>query len=461
MMVLAILLVGRLHGFAVAASYSRGHLTSIIPPLPAPRSPHLMMATTRPGKRAAAATGTRRRRGAGQGSAGTALPAQQLRHAPLPEGCCPSCGQKLGKSRARHMAFCCPDLLDPDGWGAGDRDTVLRHAQRSLQRGSAQEQLITRRFGARGDAPTQQALCASMSLSPRRVRDTIASFLHSIPPPAEHKPLSILYEDRHMVVVNKPAGLPVTPSHRLRTGSVLNRLVAHLGPRAKVPAPVHRLDLNTSGVLIFAKSSYSATALMQQFERRSVRKAYAALCVVESPAAQEGANPDGIGTTHIVDAPICRVSDSGSCVRRTCGELEPGAQTAQTALRVVAVRGELPPGVASDCPGISSACLVLAAPRQGRTHQVRLHCCAFGVPLIGDDLYGHLAPALMGRHGLHALSLRCVHPASGDTLDLFAPLPEDMSDALLALRLEVPSGLRELAEAVSHRAVNESPLLHE
>lgn len=129
-------------------------------------------------------------------------------------GFCPSCGEKMQRSSAKHMAFCCPDLLDPDGWHNMDYDVVMTHARQSLRKGSLQAEVIRQRFGRRGHPPTQQQICQSMGLAPRRVRDVIAGFLHSIPPPPEHEPVCILFEDRDVVAVNKPAGLPVTPFHR-------------------------------------------------------------------------------------------------------------------------------------------------------------------------------------------------------------------------------------------------------
>jgi len=136
------------------------------------------------------------------------------------------------------------------------------------------------RFGGeRGERPPiTTEVARALRASPRRMRDVISPFLHGIPPQVEQAPIKLLYED--MLANNKRAGVPVSPPpHRLRGGSVLSRLLAHVrpSPSSFVPAPVHRLDLNTSGCLIFAKDAEAASALMAQFEARPVEKEYAVL----------------------------------------------------------------------------------------------------------------------------------------------------------------------------------------
>ena len=264
--------------------------------------------------RSAAHSGSRRGRGGrgGRGRAGirrgrgdTTHRGDQPLHSdrPLQSGAtrCPSCSQALQpKNRAKHMAFCCPDLLDPEGWADGDAAVVLGHARRSLRRGSPKAKAIALRFNRRHGStpPTHAELCAQLGWSPRSVRDTISSFLRSIPPAADPTPIEVIYEDESVLAVNKPAGVPCSPPHRLRTGSVLNRVIGHLGPGAPTPHPVHRLDLGTSGVLLFAKQAFGAAALMPQFEHREVSKTYAALCV-RVPRANR----------VLVDAPIDLTSE--------------------------------------------------------------------------------------------------------------------------------------------------------
>jgi len=364
---------------------------------------------------------------------------------------------------------------------------VMRSVRAKYKPGAFEARLMHRRFGHLGDAtpPSQQQLSREMNVSPRKVRDTISSILHAIPPPPEGAPLEIIFEDRSLIAISKPAGVPVTPTHRLRRGSMINRLVAHLGPRAPVPAPVHRLDLNTSGVLLFAKSSAAAASLMPQFEQRQVSKTYAAICAGVPEAAR---------TT--VDVAICRVAGVAHCERRPCAAGEAGAQHARTALRVVAARRRVPqnapatvPGEEGDAaadlrclkvvelrqmcrdrglkvgglkaelverlrdsdrlPALSTgssgvgdgaverrACLLLAAPEHGRTHQVRIHCSSAGAPMYGDELYGVVEDGVIARHALHALTLSFAHPATKERVELLAPLPADMVNAIAQLQLE-------------------------
>jgi 23S rRNA pseudouridine1911/1915/1917 synthase len=372
---------------------------------------------------------------------------------------CPSCGQPLSAAKVkRHMAFCAPDLLDPQGWAQGDRAVVLRHIRAKHRKSSPEFRALSLRFGAK--TTSQQELAQKMSWSPRRTRDTISKFLHSIPPVADSdeqslEGLEVLFEDEALIAVNKPAGVGVTPDHRWRGGSMLNLVLGHLQRQAEgevaatararakryVPSPCHRLDLNTSGVLVFAKTADAATALMGQFERRLVQKEYAALCMRRPRTGQ-------------IDAPICRVAGVDHCERRVCapGE-EADGQSASSTIEVIA---EAPHALAADDleggsldgQGAGGApCLVRVSPAQGRTHQVRVHCLAAGAPILADDLYGGdgaakadgaAADLPIQRHALHALHLRCAHPVTGEPLELHAPLARDMADAARQLRIEVP-----------------------
>ena len=334
---------------------------------------------------------------------------------------CPSCGAQLSaKNTKRHLAFCSPDLLDPVGWKSGDQRYILQAARKSKHR-----KALELRFGDDTSVRSTTELAARLGWSQRRARDAISSFLHSVPPPPERAPLDILFEDELIVAVDKPAGVPVTPPHRLRTGSVLNRLVAHLGAP---PHPCHRLDLSTSGVLLFAKNERAAAALMGDFEARRVRKTYAALCAGAAPAS-----PERRGNVVKIEAPICRVDgEDERCVRRVCGAGETG-QPARTKLAALAAS--------------AAACAVLATPQQGRTHQVRLHCAHAGTPILGDDLYaGAGARAIasdagLERLALHAFGLRIAHPATGAPLELAAPLPADLRTAAERLGLRPLPGV--------------------
>ena len=367
---------------------------------------------------------------------------------------CPSCTIPLSaKNRRRHMAFCCPDLLDPEGWAASDREVVLAAI---ASQGRARAAALRLRFGAPPGKPppTAAQVAAAFGWSAVRTRDTISQFLHAIPPPAEDVPIEVVYEDESLVAVNKPAGLPCTPTHRLRGGSALSRLRAHLGSaHAEVPHPVHRLDLNTSGVLVFAKTAVAATHLMRAFEAHETRKTYAALCSSTGDRLVAAAATGGAAAVE-VDAPICRVEGVEHCERRCCAPGEDGGQSARTWLRLAAVATTAgADGAAAAAAPNGGACLVLAAPEHGRTHQVRLHCAAAGAPLLADPLYNRHPPRSDGgaaaavaaadappplpitRHALHALALSLPHPTTGATLELLAPLPEDMTAAARTLRL--------------------------
>ena len=193
--------------------------------------------------------------------------------------------------------------------------------------------------------------------------------------------LEVLYEDEHLLVVNKPALLASIPSSLSpEEPSLAQGLVHYLGPGSCVHL-VNRLDRGTSGVLAAAKNGW-------------------ALCL-GAPCPPKGS----------LDQPIGR--DPSSAVKR---RIDPGGQRALTDYRVMAQAGPL--------------CLVEVRPRTGRTHQIRVHMAHLGCPLAGDWLYGVEDRALIGRPALHAHSLVLTHPAGGRELAVTAPLPEDMKTLL-------------------------------
>lgn len=171
--------------------------------------------------------------------------------------------------------------------------------------------------------------------------------------------VQVLYEDDHMLAVNKPPGLRMAPRHRFEGGSLLNRMLHHLGTSTGGAKPhiVHRLDMDTSGVVVFAKSAAAADALCRQFRERSSRKEYVALCVAApTVAASASASTAPVPTTFQVDAPIGR-SPLGKEYRAVVSD----GDASFTEFRTLAV------GAWHGTPVYA----MHAAPRTGRTHQVQ------------------------------------------------------------------------------------------
>lgn len=225
-------------------------------------------------------------------------------------------------------------------------------------------------------------------------------------PQAESIALDIVYEDATLLVLNKPAGLVVHPGNGNRTGTLLNALLHHAPQLAGIPRAgiVHRLDKDTSGLLVVAKTLESQTDLVRQLQARTVSRRY--LAVVEGLVEGEGQ----------VDAPIAR------------------HPTARIKMAIVA-RGK---------PAVTHYRALEQYPRHtlvecrletGRTHQIRVHMQSLGHPLVGDPVYGakHLA-RLLPRQALHAAQLGLIHPQTGLPMQWQAPLPEDMQALLSQLR---------------------------
>ena len=221
--------------------------------------------------------------------------------------------------------------------------------------------------------------------------------------------LDIVHEDDWILVINKPAGLVVHPAPGNWQGTLVNALLHHWdGPRPGLdparPGIVHRLDKDTSGILVIAKDATTLADLGAQFRARTVAKQYVAL--VWGRLRQDR------GT---VAAPIGRHP-----VHRKRMAVQPRGREAVTAYEVV--------------ERLAGATLLRLFPRTGRTHQLRVHLAAIGHPIIGDAVYGPGRPAALGRHALHAERLTFRHPHTGAEVTFTAPLPADMAALRATLR---------------------------
>lgn len=230
-------------------------------------------------------------------------------------------------------------------------------------------------------------------------------------------PIEIVYEDDHLLIVNKPAGMIVHPTHGHYTNTLANAVVYYwnkCGQRHRF-RPVHRLDQETSGVLAIAKNPYAHQHISEQMKRNQVDKEY--LAVVYGVPLDSGT----------IDAPIDRdLTDPHVRV------VTPDGYHAVTHYRTV-------------CQSAGAA-LVRLRLETGRTHQIRVHMQHIGCPLIGDKLYTRWEYAgvaekftdVIARHALHAVKLGFVHPTTGQKMEFVAELPEDMRDLLRVLQIPVP-----------------------
>ena len=252
-------------------------------------------------------------------------------------------------------------------------------------------------------------------------------------------PLDILYEDADVVAINKPAGLVVHPGAGNLTGTLANALLSHAPEIAGVgdpsrPGIVHRLDKETSGIVLIAKTAAAHQALQAQFKARTVKKLYLALCVGNVQPAR-----------GLINKPIGR---DPSNRKRMAVTMDGRAAVTQYAVaEVFEARGQLislPSAQAGQEPETVTLqphavySFVRAQPATGRTHQLRVHFASIGFPIVGDALYGAarrdpLSRALAPHHMLHASELRFELPASGETKVLYAPMPADMRHIIDAL----------------------------
>jgi 23S rRNA pseudouridine1911/1915/1917 synthase len=247
----------------------------------------------------------------------------------------------------------------------------------------------------------------------------------------ENIPLQVIFEDEHLAVVNKPAGMVVHPARGHWSGTLTAALQYHFNQLSRVGGPtrpgvVHRLDRDTSGLLVVAKTDAAHFRLSEQFAQRSVHKEYLAL-VVGVPDRDR----------DVIDRPIGLHPYQRE--KMAVRPQDPRARPAQTFYEVL----ERFRGFAA----------LRVVPYTGRTHQIRVHLHAIGCPVLCDRLYGgraritraeiagmpepaepSAADVLLERQALHAHRLRIEHPHSGALLEVVAPLPDDMRQTLEALR---------------------------
>ena len=239
---------------------------------------------------------------------------------------------------------------------------------------------------------------------------------------AEAIPLKVLYEDRHLIVVDKPAGLVVHPGAGNYSGTLVNALLHRCPDLAGIggvlrPGIVHRLDKDTSGVLVVAKDDQAHRALSDQFRKHTAKRRY--LGIVFGQLSDEGR----------VDAPVGRHPTH----RKKMSARPRKGREARTHWRVL--------------ERFRSFNLAEFRLETGRTHQIRVHLSSLGHPILGDPLYGgrkRLAsveplPLRQGlqrlkRQALHAASLGFLHPITGEALEFSSPLPEDIREAIALLR---------------------------
>lgn len=239
--------------------------------------------------------------------------------------------------------------------------------------------------------------------------------LHAEP---ENIPLSILYADKHIIVLDKQAGLVVHPAHGNDSGTLVNALLYHFpgiedSKETIRPGIVHRLDKDTSGVLVVARTPMAHLSLAEQFQKREVGKQYLAL-VAGVPKKKE----------MEIEHPIGRHPQD----RKKMSVHSKNPKKAQTEIRLLETYTE--------------AALVAVRIKTGRTHQIRVHLSANHYPILGDSVYGtkNLPKALATggcipkRQMLHAHILEIYHPQTGKEMVFISPVPGDMQKVIAVLR---------------------------
>ena len=226
-------------------------------------------------------------------------------------------------------------------------------------------------------------------------------------------PLDILYEDEHLLIVNKPAGMVVHPSAGHGAGTLVHALLAHC-PLSSIggvqrPGIVHRLDKDTTGAIVIAKTDFAHQHLQQQLQAKTARREYLGI-VYGTPKVESGTIDLPVGR-HPVDR-----------LRNTILPIEQGGKSAVTHWQIE--------------ERLRSFSLIKFRLETGRTHQIRIHAAKMGHPIVGDPVYGSgrsIGVNLPGQ-ALHAWHLQLIHPQTGDLVSVTAPIPSYFLTLLQVLR---------------------------
>jgi len=302
-------------------------------------------------------------------------------------------------------------LVIPDDQGGQRLDQALSRLLPEFSRNRIQNWIRARRISVDEAWGTTKMKVSGGEA----VRVEIEPDLGATPDAPEAIPLQVVFEDPVLLVVDKPVGLVVHPGSGNPHGTLLNALLHHAPQVAELPRAgiVHRLDKDTSGLLVVAKTLTAYTDLVRQLQARTVKREYLALVYGEL---------DHPGT---VEAPLAR--DPFNRTKRTVHAM---GKPAVTHYEVI-----------ERFPGVT---LLRCRLETGRTHQIRVHMQHIGHPLVGDTVYsagrrGHMKIPFP-RQALHAERLGLVHPVSGEYLQWETPLPPDFASLLQSLRDDIPWG---------------------
>jgi 23S rRNA pseudouridine1911/1915/1917 synthase len=281
-----------------------------------------------------------------------------------------------------------------------------------------------------------------------RINDEVEMFAPPAPVSVlvpEPIPLDVIYEDEHFLALNKQKDLIVHPARGQWTGTLVNGLV-YYGKKWSTsggdwrPGILHRLDRNTTGIMLVAKSDEAHWRIARQFENRTIQKTYLAVIHGAPPLLGD-----------VIDMPIGK--DRYVREKQAVRKIEAGGKPAITKyeVRESFSHSPLPPEVGlgegarrADMKKEAKFTLLRLTPKTGRTHQLRVHLAAIGCPIVGDTIYGGRVFAdgdfKFDRQALHAFEITFVHPGTLQTMTLNAPLPPDIEELLLRLRGNAKTG---------------------